>query len=183
MKLQNNNLFRDLAIVVISVLVAIVLVQSDTIEKIVTLSEEFKFLSAFLAGIFFISIFTVAPAVVILIKLMQANSLVAISFFAALGAVVGDLVIFRFIKNNLTDDLIKFFKVRRKKWWQVFFQLHRFKFKWLLPVLGAIVIASPFPDEIGLAMMGFSKIKTSHFIILSFILNFIGILIIGLITT
>ena len=54
-------------------------------------------------------------------------------------------------------------------------------FRWLIAFLGALIIASPLPDELGLTMMGFSKIKTSLFIPISFLLNSLGILIIGLI--
>jgi len=43
-------------------------------------------------------------------------------------------------------------------------------------------VISPLPDELGLAMMGLSKMKTSLFIPISFILNSLGILAIGLIT-
>ncbi|KKR47070.1 MAG: hypothetical protein UT80_C0011G0001, partial [Parcubacteria group bacterium GW2011_GWC1_40_13] len=53
-------------------------------------------------------------------------------------------------------------------------------FKWLIPFIGALIIASPLPDEAGLAMMGLSKMKTSVFIPISFALNFLGILAIGL---
>jgi len=46
---------------------------------------------------------------------------------------------------------------------------------WTLPVIGAIIIASPFPDEIGVSLVGISKIKTYQFLLVSFILNAIGI--------
>jgi hypothetical protein len=43
-----------------------------------------------------------------------------------------------------------------------------------------LIIASPFPDELGLMLMGLSKTNTKVFILLSFVLNFIGILVMGL---
>ena len=42
-------------------------------------------------------------------------------------------------------------------------------------MIGAIIIASPFPDEIGVSLMGISKMKTYQFILISFLLNAIGI--------
>ena len=178
---KNTNLFRDLGIIVTSIIAAVILAQTGSIDKIFYFSNEFKALSSFLAGIFFISIFTVAPATVFLVKIMQTDSLFLVSFFAALGGVVGDLIIFTFVKGTLTDDLVDFIRPWRKKWWRVIFHLHRFKFKWFLPILGAIIIASPLPDELGLSLLGFSKIKTRYFISLSFVLNFLGIMVIGLI--
>ena len=45
----------------------------------------------------------------------------------------------------------------------------------MLPVIGAIIIASPLPDELGVSLMGMSQMKASRFILLSYILNSIGI--------
>jgi hypothetical protein len=48
-------------------------------------------------------------------------------------------------------------------------------FAWILPVLGAFIIASPFPDEIGIGLMGISRMKTWQFLLLAFVLNSTGI--------
>ncbi|MDO8658949.1 MAG: hypothetical protein Q7K55_09495, partial [Candidatus Levybacteria bacterium] len=53
--------------------------------------------------------------------------------------------------------------------------LHTKYFSWTLPVIGAIIIASPLPDEIGVSLISISKMKTYRFLLLSFILNSIGI--------
>ena len=47
--------------------------------------------------------------------------------------------------------------------------------------VGGLIIASPLPDELGISLFGFSKIKMSWFIPLSFIFNFIGIVLIGVV--
>ena len=52
-------------------------------------------------------------------------------------------------------------------------------FRWLTFFAGGLIIASPFPDELGISLLGFSKMRTSWFIPLSFALNCIGILLIG----
>ncbi|MEN9561421.1 MAG: hypothetical protein RIQ56_694, partial [Candidatus Parcubacteria bacterium] len=49
------------------------------------------------------------------------------------------------------------------------------KYKWFAPVLGAIIILSPLPDEFGLALLGFSKLKIWVVLLLAFVLNAIGI--------
>ena len=51
--------------------------------------------------------------------------------------------------------------------------------KSLFPFLGALLIASPLPDEFGVALMGLAKMPTSEFVPISFSLNFLGILVIG----
>jgi uncharacterized membrane protein YdjX (TVP38/TMEM64 family) len=47
-----------------------------------------------------------------------------------------------------------------------------------LPIIGALIIISPFPDEIGIGLMGLSKIKKWQFMLISFALNSLGIFII-----
>jgi hypothetical protein len=46
---------------------------------------------------------------------------------------------------------------------------------WLLPLVGAIIIASPLPDEPGVAMLGISKIRRWVFTVVVFFLNTIGV--------
>ena len=54
-------------------------------------------------------------------------------------------------------------------------------FRWLTFLVGGLIIASPFPDELGISLLGFSKMRTSWFIPLSFAFNFVGILLVGLV--
>ncbi len=54
-------------------------------------------------------------------------------------------------------------------------------FRFFIPFIGALIIASPFPDEIGLAMMGIVKLEPKFLVPISFILNSIGILILLLV--
>ncbi|MEK7660290.1 MAG: hypothetical protein AAB343_03750 [Patescibacteria group bacterium] len=42
--------------------------------------------------------------------------------------------------------------------------------------MGAIIIASPFPDEVGISLMGISQLKNWQFLVISFLLNSLGIL-------
>jgi hypothetical protein len=89
------------------------------------------------------------------------------------------LIIFRFFKDSLAEDVLYLIKITGFK---KLIPIFRSKFfKWTVPVLGALIIASPFPDELGLVMLGLSKTKTLIFVPLSFALNFSGILILGLI--
>ena len=109
----------------------------------------------------------------------QTNSILLMAFFGGLGALLGDLIIFCFVKNNLSEDFLYLIKKTKSERLMSIFRLKLFR--WLIPLLGAIVVASPLPDELGLMMMGLSKMKTALLIPLSFLLNSLGILIIGLI--
>jgi len=50
--------------------------------------------------------------------------------------------------------------------------------KALIPVIAGLIIASPLPDEIGVALFGASKFEPKKFVFISYFLNFLGILII-----
>ena len=87
---------------------------------------------------------------------------------------VGDLTIFFLVRDRFAEDIVEVLKISKSK--KI---IHFFKkgfFRWLSPVIGAIIIASPLPDEIGITMMGLSKTKLSLLIPISFIMNFIGVL-------
>jgi hypothetical protein len=176
---HNNNLIKDFAIIVLSIIIAIILVKTGLIKEWLASVQEMKFIGSFIAGLFFTSFFTVAPATAVLAEAARLNSVWWVAFFGGIGALIGDLIIFRFIKNRLSEDffyLINQSKFRKLK------SAFRWKFiKWLMPFIGALVIASPLPDELGLIMMGLAKTKNSLFIPIAFLLNFSGILVIGLI--
>lgn len=175
MKNNRNNITRDLAIVALSIVVAILLVKTNAIETLLASTQEVKFLGSIIAGIFFVSIFTAAPAAVALVQLMGTNSMFLVALFGGLGALLGDFLIFSFMKDHMAQDFAETTKLEKIK---VLFQNRRLS--WLLPLIGALIIASPFPDEIGLALLGLSKTKTAIFIPLSFLLNFLGILVMGI---
>ncbi|OGF62613.1 hypothetical protein A2926_00980 [Candidatus Giovannonibacteria bacterium RIFCSPLOWO2_01_FULL_44_40] len=176
---RHHNLIRDLAVVALSVVVAILLYQTGAIKNLLESAERAKFFGSFIAGMFFVSVFTAAPAVVALVELMKINPVVLVAFFGGLGALSGDFLIFRFVKDHLADDLLELFqKPERRKIFSIF---QWPALRWIIPIVGALIIASPLPDELGLVMLGLSKTDTKIFIPLSFTLNFLGILAIGLI--
>lgn len=175
---HQNNLTRDLGIIILSIFISILFVKTGTLESLITSTQEVRFIGSFIAGIFFTSIFTTAPAIVTLGEIAHANSVVLTAFFGGMGAVVGDLIIFRFVRNMLSAHLMELIKhqgVGRR-----FKVLLKMKyFRWFTFLVGGLIIASPFPDELGISILGFSRLKASWFIVISFIFNFIGILLIG----
>lgn len=167
-----------MTIIVISIIVALILVKTGVLIKILISTRELELLGSFIVGIFFTSIFTTAPAIVTLGEIARANSILPTAILGAMGAVVGDLIIFWFIRDRFSAHLMELVKHQGAgKRIKVLFKLKFFR--WLTFLVGGLIIASPFPDELGISLLGFSKIRTSWFIPLSFIFNFIGILLIG----
>lgn len=177
---KNNFLARDIAIIALSVFVAVILVKTEVLVNILTATQERELLGSFIAGMFFTSVFTTAPAIVALGEIANANSIVLTAIFGGVGAVVGDLVIFRFIRDRFSEHLMELVG-HRKAGRKVSALLHLRFFRWFTFVVGGLIIASPLPDELGIGLLGFSKMKILWFIPLSLTFNSIGILLIGLV--
>lgn len=171
-----KHLMRDLVIIAISIAVAVWLARVGAVEKFMELASGFKILASFIAGLFFTSIFTTAPAMVALAVLARDFPPIWVALIGAAGAALVDFVIFRFVRDDLSKDAAGVFRVKiRRKFLHLF---HHGFLKWLLVLLGGIIIASPFPDELGLAILGLAKVKNRILLPLSYIMNFIGILVI-----
>ena len=176
---KGNNLVRDLALVILSIFVAIILAKTGALQDLITSTQEVIFIGSFVAGVFFTSVFTAAPATVALREIAQSNSVITVAILGGLGALFVALIIFRFVKDRVSEHFSYLIKVSKTERIVSIFKLKFFR--WIIPFVGALIIASPLPDEIGVAMLGLSKMKNSYFILLSFLLNSAGILIIGLI--
>lgn len=181
MRNQQGRLIIDLAFIFASIVAAVLLIESGAIDKFLTAVKGSVVLGSFIAGIFFVSVFTIAPATAVFVEIAQSNSLLVMAFWGGIGALIGDLLIFYFVKDRLADDFSYLTQRYGSKRLASIFKLKTFR--WLTLFLGALIVASPLPDEIGLAMMGLSKAKAAILIPVSFVLNSAGILAIGLIAT
>lgn len=170
---------RDLGLMALGIFVAVAMAGSGGVEEILAKTQTTRFLGSFLAGLFFVSIFTVVPAGVVIVELTKSGALWEVALIGGLGALVGDLLIFRFVRDSLADDLFYLLKKVGIKRLSAILRLKAAR--WVMPFVGALIVASPLPDEIGLTMMGLVRLKTIYFIPISFALNSLGILVIGLV--
>jgi len=181
MKTKNKYLIIiDLAIIMSSIFAAIILAKTDILVNILTATKELEIIGSFVAGLFFTSAFTTAPAIVTLAEIAQVNSIWIVAIYGALGAAISDLIIFKFLKDRFSKHLIELIEKKEGKK-RIKHLLNLKNFKWLTFLIGGLIIASPLPDELGIALLGFSKIKQPLFIAFSFVANFIGILLIGIV--
>jgi len=169
--------YKNITYVLISFVFALLLLQNQTFRDLLIHLGNFGYIGAFIGGLLFVSTFTVSIGVVILSILTSSLNSIELGIFASIGAVAGDLIIFKFIRSKgLIDEIKHFFKYFGGE--KLSHIIHTKYFGWLLPVVGAIIIASPLPDELGVGLMGISKLKVYQFVILSYILNSIGIFVV-----
>lgn len=177
-KTNSKNFFQDIAIVALSIILALVMVKTNLLEGFLASFSGFESIGSLIAGLFFTSIFTTAPAIVTLGEIAKYGSIINTAFFGAIGAVLGDMIIFQFVRDRLSEHFTELMK--HEKWWKRVHTIFKLRyFRWFTFLLGGIILASPFPDELGISLLGMTKMKTRQFVQVSFVFNFIGILIIG----
>lgn len=136
-------------------------------------------LAAVFVGVLYTSFLTIPFAIIGLYILSEHIGIFPLALLGGFGAMLGDLIIvkvfrqiFSFISTGVhfqdKTDWFKMVKKLLKDWHLNTFAL----------VIGAIVIISPLPDEIGLALLGLSEISYTKLMLLSFVLNTIGVLLI-----
>ncbi len=168
--------YKNTALLILSLIIFFLTVDTPLVKNAVAFIGSFGYLGAFFAGMFFVSTFTVAPAGVLLFYLAETLNPFGIALAAGLGGMSGDYLIFRFLKDRVFEELKPVFIDHGGQPVRKLF--HTPYFAWAVPVVGAAIIASPIPDEIGIGMLGLSKIKTWQFVGLTFLLDAIGIFLI-----
>jgi hypothetical protein len=165
--------YKNTFLLIVSLLLFVFLAEHPVIKSAILLIGSFGYFGAFFAGMIFVSIFTVAPASVLLFFLADTLNPILVALCAGIGSVVGDYIIFRFLKDSVFDELKPIFLENGGRTLRKLFKTPYFA--WLLPFLGAAIIASPLPDEVGISLLGVTKLKDWQFIGLSYLLNSTGI--------
>ena len=138
--------------------------------------EWFKNVGLFgglIAGIMSVSMFTTAPAVVLLLAIANHVNPLSLIIVASIGSVIGDWLIIKFLEDEVASEL----KPILKKYHILQFirKFQRSKSRWIASVLGAFILALPLPDEFGIALMDISNMKRRHLLLTCFILNLFGL--------
>lgn len=173
MKWFKNYKYKGLTLIFISILLTIFLSENDSLNRTILSVSTTPIIGSFIAGILYVSASTAPFGVFLLLGLSKTLPTIEIAIIAGLGGAVADFVLFRFFKGDLISELTPIYnKLGGRHITRLMY--HKY-FRWSLPILGAIIIASPFPDELGISLMGLSKIKNYQFILLSLVLDITGV--------
>lgn len=165
--------YKNLTLLAISIVVFFILAQTSSVQTAIANFGEWGYAGAIILGIFSVMTFTAAPALTVLYAFSEHLNPIELALLAGLGSVIGDFIIFSFFKDTIFTELEPI--IERISHSPVAHIFHSRYFLWLTPVIGALIIASPLPDELGVPLLSGNKIKKWHFIILTFILNSTGI--------
>ncbi len=163
---------------VASIALTVWLAKSNAIGILVAHASEYHTISSFVEGFFFTSILTTGPAIVAILESATYIPAWKLALVGGVGAVCGDLMVFRFVRSRLVEHILA--AALHPRLMRIGARIASGPLWWLGPVFGAIVIASPLPDELGLLMMGLSNIRFVPFMVLAFTANAGGIYLMAL---
>lgn len=173
MKWFRNYKYKGLTLVFISIVLTIFLSKYNFLNQSLFNLRHIPFLGSFIAGILYVSASTALLGILILSDLSKTLSPIEIALIAGIGGAVADFVLFRFFKGDLLSEIAPIYnRLGGKHLTRLMY--HKY-FRWSLPVIGAIIIASPFPDEIGISLMGLTRIKNYQFALLCLALDITGV--------
>jgi hypothetical protein len=140
--------------------------------------EELGVVGILIAGALFTSFFTTAPALVMIVRFAEIYDPLTITLYAGMGSVVGDLIILKVFEEKVGYELLPLAKKFRLMSWLR--KLRRKKNREKATLLGMLAIASPLPDEIGIGLLGIAHLPVISLLIITFLLNSAGILLLVL---
>jgi len=142
--------------------------------------ESLGYLGTFICGMFFSYGFTAGPAVALFLILGDHQNILTAALVGGLGAVIGDYLIFIFLRTSFKDEINRFEneKIVKKVDGKIPLKLRHY----LLMIFAELIITIPLPNEIGISLLAMDHhIHKKTFIAISFVLSVIGIGIILLI--
>jgi hypothetical protein len=169
--------YPKLLLFLVIVLISYVLFQDKAVFQIDLLLEQIGYFGIFVAGCLYTFGFT-GPVAAVLFLSMSVPNVVLAGIVGGLGAMVGDLFIFSFIKFSFEDEFVrlrgtKFVCAAGKVIESVVGKENVVALRW---AFAAFVIGSPLPDEAGLILVaGFTRMTKKQIAIMSFLFNTIGI--------
>lgn len=158
-----------------SLVVGIFILRSPQLHDAITHLGNFEYIGAFVVGFFVIMTVTVVPSLAVLLTLSETMNLFLLSFLAGLGGMCGDYLLMRYFRSE-TDELLSDKTLRHHLFLKRVMRSQIFH--WVGPLIGAIIVASPFPDEVGITLLGITKLETKKFLPLVFVLDTVGIFLI-----
>lgn len=169
--------YKNTGLLLLSLVTFFAVLKTPVVAELFTILGGLGYVGALIAGVLCVSVFTVAPAAVILFDVAQTLDPLYVALIAAAGAALGDYLVLRILSTTIFDELEPLFKLFGGSLFQAF--LRSQYFQWLLPFVGAFIIAAPvLPDELGVSILGLAKLSRWRFFFVAFLLNAVGIFLI-----
>ncbi|HLD02462.1 MAG TPA: VTT domain-containing protein [Candidatus Nanoarchaeia archaeon] len=171
--------YHNLLFIIASIVLAVYILKSPSVIKLIEGSYNLGYLGIFIVGLFFSYAITTPVAVAMLAIMGAIFNPWLVAFIGAFGSLLSDFLLFVFMRKRVMKEISRVAGIKAVKTFKktrTFSVLNK-----LAPLIAGLIIASPLPDELAVALFGYSKIKRQSFLILSYFFNFLGILVIAMI--
>lgn len=168
--------YPKLTLYFIAIVLAYFFFQIPAVSEAIISFDSFVYLPIFFSGLLYSAGFTTPLATGFFLAIDPHNIYIA-SAVAAIGASIADLGIFSFVRLSFMNE---FRKLERTS-----FIKHLLNYtgsispltrQFFVYVTACLIIASPLPDELAVAMLaGFTKVHPYGFALISYLGNIVGI--------
>ncbi len=169
--------YRNLILLAASITLSYFILRAKFVTAVISGLGTIGYLGSFIGGLFFSYGITTPPAVVALFLLSEKLNPFIVAATGAAGALISDYIIFRFVRDRLLEELKTASEELKLRIPHLQLRVKRSKlFKWIIPTVAGLIIASPLPDELAAALFAVVKYDPKKFALFSYISNFFGIL-------
>ncbi len=152
------------------VFIAYLIVGSGVIENWVLRGGSWWLGLAFLGGLLYTTFSTTPIAVAIFISLAGAGAPgFLVAMLGGVGAAIGDTGLLAALRIGIIDEALAYFARKTHGAFAKF--MHRRLVRIVTILLGGIIVASPLPDELGIAIMGLTHLPNRYIMLVSFFFN------------
>lgn len=167
--------YKHTSVTIIIMLLTLLLLNTALVTAVLEWFKNVGLLGGFVGGAMSVSMFTTAPAVVLIVSIAQHVNTLQLVLVASVGSVLGDWLIIKFLEDEVASEIKPILK--RFHILPFIKKFQRSRAKWIAIAVGAAVLALPLPDEFGIALMDISHLKRRYLLAICFILNFLGLLV------
>lgn len=168
--MPRKKIIMSLVIFLTGAVFTIIALQIEGVKNFFENIELSGYPAAFLAGILYALAFTSTFAAVIISKMPDHFNPFLLAVIAGAGSAIYDLTVFTFVKNHTKHGVWETLRNRLNK--------KRGLPKWLSLIIGLFILGSPLPDELAVGFLGIIDLSYKKFILISFLANTVGILLI-----
>lgn len=164
-------------LLLLTFVIAYLLFYNRTYQPFHDFVASLGYFGTFISGALYVYGFTAAPATALLLILAKEQNIILAAMIGGLGALIGDLIIFTTIRHSFADEIEKLFEEEIVKY--IHSRIPSFVKKYFIPATAIFIIASPLPDEVGIALFAATRnISIKVFSVFAYALNTIGIFVV-----
>jgi hypothetical protein len=170
--------YRYIVMFTVSLISAFFILSNSTVMSLLSEASKWNYVGAFVLGFFYTHSLSSPPAAAAFFIVSKSLNPFIAAGIGGFGAMIADFFLFKFFKTDILPEarlLAQDLKIPRMKSPRFVHLIHK-----AAPFIAGFFIASPLPDEIGAALFGVIEYDTKKFLLISWVCNTLGLLVIAL---